>query len=455
MQHSQSYRTRRFFNWFPLGLTYALLYMGRYNLTVSQTALGDLMTKADFGAIFGAGAWVYALAFLVNGPLTDKIGGKRAMLIGALGACLANLGMGLYISHVLSLPDPASAPLRLVFSILYGVNMYFQSYGAVAIVKVNAHWFHVRERGTFSGIFGIMISTGLFLAFDVCDRILRFVQSTGMTGPEATRWVFYAPAILLAAFFILESLLLADRPSEAGYADFDTGDASSGEGEEQPPVFDVLRKILTNPVILTIALVEFCTGVIRNGVMHWFKIFAKEHIKAGNVEGWKFVNDNWGLMLMVAGILGGVFAGLVSDKFFQSRRAPAAGFLYAAAFVATLAMYPFLENGWALGFIVFVMSICVIGTHGLLSGTATMDFGGRKGAATAVGVIDGFVYLGTGLQSLALGYITSRDWSLWPVFLAPFSLLGFILLTRIWHAKPMARKPRMPPEVAAAVAGND
>ncbi|HNS72622.1 MAG TPA: MFS transporter, partial [bacterium] len=78
--HSSAYRWRRFLNWFPLGLTYAFLYMGRYNLTVSKNALGELMTKADFGAIFGAGTLTYAFAFLINGPLTDRIGGKRAML---------------------------------------------------------------------------------------------------------------------------------------------------------------------------------------------------------------------------------------------------------------------------------------------------------------------------------------------------------------------------------------
>jgi len=319
--HSSEFRTRRFLNWFPLGLTYALLYMGRYNLTVSQTALGDLMPKADFGAIFGVGAWVYAIAFLINGPITDRIGGKKGMLIGALGACVSNLLMGFYIQHVLALPDPAAAPLKGVFTLLYGLNMYFQSYGAVAIVKVNAHWFHVRERGVFSGIFGVMISTGLFLAFDVNERILHYFQAHGVPGVEATRWVFFAPALLLAAFFLLEAVLLKDVPSQAGFKDFDTGDASSGEEESQPPIFDVLRKILTHPVILVIALVEFCTGVIRNGVMHWFKIFAKEHIKAGMTGGWTYANDNWGLMLMVAGIVGGMFAGIVSDKFFQSRRA--------------------------------------------------------------------------------------------------------------------------------------
>jgi OPA family glycerol-3-phosphate transporter-like MFS transporter len=89
-----------------------------------------------------------------------------------------------------------------------------------------------------------------------------------------------------------------------------------------------------------------------------------------------------------------------------------------------------------LGLAVFMVSLCVIGTHGLLSGTATMDFGGRKAAATAVGVIDGFVYLGTAVQSFALGYITSWNWHFWPVFLAPFALVGFGLCLRIWRAVP-------------------
>ena len=93
-------------------------------------------------------------------------------------------------------------------------------------------------------------------------------------------------------------------------------------------------------------------------------------------------------------------------------------------------------NPLVLGALAFFISLCVIGSHGLLSGTATMDFGGKKGTATAVGVIDGAVYLGTGIQSFALGYLTSKDWSLWPVFLLPFAVIGFYFCTRIWHAKP-------------------
>ena len=95
---------------------------------------------------------------------------------------------------------------------------------------------------------------------------------------------------------------------------------------------------------------------------------------------------------------------------------------------------------WVLGVLVFMMSLCVIGTHGLLSGTATMDFGGRKGAATTVGIIDGFVYLGTAVQSIALGFLTTENWGYWPWFLLPFAIIGFLLTLRIWNAKPGGSK---------------
>jgi len=439
IQHSKAYKTRRFLNWFPLGLTYALLYMGRYNLTVSKNALGDLMTKAEFGEIFGIGAVVYAFSFLVNGPLVDRIGGKKGILIGAAGSAVMNLLMGGYLYYILGTPNPADQPLLGVFIVMYAINMYFQSYGAVSIVKVNANWFHVNERGTFSGIFGIMISTGIFLAFDVSGMILAspLVEGMGFNGGNAIWWVFFSPAVLLSIMFVIETFLLKDQPGQAGHEDFDTGDASSGEDmNARIPTLVLLKRILTNPIILIIAGIEFCTGILRNGVMHWFPIYAKEQVAAGLDGGWQFMLNHWGLLLMIAGIIGGNVAGIVSDKLFQSRRGPSAGFLYGILGVSTLIMIFALANGWILGAIVFIMSVAVIGTHGLLSGTATMDFGGRKGAATTVGIIDGFVYLGTGVQSISLGFITSKDWSYWPIFLFPFSVIGFLLLLKIWNAKP-------------------
>ena len=76
-----------------------------------------------------------------------------------------------------------------------------------------------------------------------------------------------------------------------------------------------------------------------------------------------------------------------------------------------------------------------------MSGTATADFGGRKAAATATGVADGFSKLGSSFQEVVLGAIIMKDtWAYWPGFLIPFTLLGLFFAVKIWRELPAATK---------------
>ena len=73
----------------------------------------------------------------------------------------------------------------------------------------------------------------------------------------------------------------------------------------------------------------------------------------------------------------------------------------------------------------------------------TADFGGRKATATASGIVDGCVYLGSSIQSLLVGYLTSNTawgWHWWPLVLLPAAFLGGIMAWRIWHELPAATK---------------
>lgn len=136
----------------------------------------------------------------------------------------------------------------------------------------------------------------------------------------------------------------------------------------------------------------------------------------------------------------------VKDPAYKARKEGGFAPVMRAGDIRELKASPSLSlSPYLLGVVVFLISLCVIGTHGLLSGTATMDFGGKKGAATAVAMIDGFVYLGTALQSFALGKITSHDWAYWPWFLAPFALIGFLLSLRIWNARPSGASAHLHP----------
>jgi len=109
--HSPEFLRRRVQNWLPIGICYAFLYMGRYNLTVAKDAFGERMDNTDFATIFAVGTWVYGLSFLINGPLTDKFGGRATILVGAVGAAVANLLMGLLTHMKIEAPTCTSRAL--------------------------------------------------------------------------------------------------------------------------------------------------------------------------------------------------------------------------------------------------------------------------------------------------------------------------------------------------------
>src|SRR5262245_12318801 len=211
--HTPEFLHRRTLNWVPLGLTYAFLYMGRYNMAVLKDVQG--ISQHDFGNIDAWGSLVYGLSFLLNGPLTDRLGGRRTILISASGALAANALIGvLWIGGVI---DGSST---MLLTLLYVINMYFQSFGAVSIVKVNASWFHLRERGTFGGIFGILISLGLYFAYDwgrwiasvACPACLAHVErhTAAPTGAElqSLAWLFLIPAAIVGVFWGLSFALV-------------------------------------------------------------------------------------------------------------------------------------------------------------------------------------------------------------------------------------------------------
>ncbi len=420
MGHSDAFLRRRVFNWLPVGLSYAMLYMGRYNLNAT---VGTLFTKLEFSNIYGIGALVYGLSFIINGPITDRLGGRNTILLSTVGASLANAVLGFTIAR----HTGTGAALVPMATIVYAVNMYFQSFGAVAIVKVNSSWFHLKERGTFGGIFGILIALGLYFAYDLAPQIGR---TFGLA------WGFYVPAILLAGFAIVDALVVRDTPGEAGHRDFALGDATE-EGPRLSPMH-VAARMLSNPALLTIIAIEFCSGYLRNGVLQYYKPFANELGRKSD-----FVLLHWGLLNCMAGIMGSMVAGVISDRVFGSRRGPVAAVLYGVMCVGTLLMFPTLSFA-LVGPVVVMMTLAIIGVHGMLSGTASMDFGGSKNTGIAVGIIDGFVYFGTATVAFVMGRILPRDasahdvanWWVWPAAMLPVAVVGLLLSARIWNARP-------------------
>jgi len=465
-RHGGWFVTRRFINWLPLGMTYAFLCMGRFNLNVAQGALGPLMPNQDFGIIFAVGNWTYALSFLVNGPLIDKkIGGKNGIMIAALGASLANIALG--ILTWLILVKHLKVNITVAFSLVYAVNMYFQSYGAMSIIKVKAYWFHVRERGVFGAIFGTFISAGAYFAFDWSSAVVSMTRANAPDGflkriflsagstVDATWAVFFVPAIILIFWLLLDWWLIKDAPEGAGFPHLDTCDASSGQMHVEFSVLDLLKKIFASRLMIFIACVELTSGVFRYSIWTWYLPFSKGVQQTGA----EFFAQHWGWFICIFGIIGGFAGGILSDRVFQSRRGPPAAILCGLVLILSILMAGFLFSapqlvGWSSVLIVMAS----IGITSLMSGTAATDFGGRKATATCSGIVDGFAYLGSGLQAICIGFLVPdktarvsgqfvpyfhfipRDWRWWPVFIVPFALIGGGIAVWIWHELPAATR---------------
>ena len=420
-RHSLAFRRRRFANWFPLGLTYACFYMGRYNFNVAKGVIGATYhyDKAQMGIIATAGFWTYAASVLLNGPLADRFGGRRAILLGALGACALNLLIG-----GLFLPGMAFSVLAGM-SVLYAANMYFQSFGALSVVKVNSAWFHVRERGVLGGFFGAMISLGYALALITCGKILKAFPL----------WcVFAIPAAVILVMFGVDLFLVRDRPSDAGHSDFSTGDEQHGDDTAGKLGFaETMKRVLAHRVIRILMVAEFCTGLVRQGLLLYFTEFLSEvhGVKPGTPL---FDVASWGIT--IGGIAGAFVCGFLSDYLFQSRRAPVA-FLFYLGQVVALTVLGFAGSPLFAAVMIGVSCMWIFGVHGMLSGTASMDFGGRRAAATAAGLLDGVQYLGSGLVGFGLGWLLDTyHWKIWPYALIPFSLVGAALMLLLWNARP-------------------
>ena len=319
-------------------------------------------------------------------------------------------------------------------SFLYALNMYFQSFGAVSIVKVNASWFHVRERGQLGGIFGILISLGIYFAYD-WSRLHR-------QGGAHLLGVLRAGGDP-RAFVVLDFFVIRDTPGDTGHPDFDTADASSGDtGPAAGARARCSRRCSRNPVILTILCIEFCSGFLRNAIMQWYPKFAK-----ATGIGDAFVAANWGMLLCVAGITGGMFAGVISDRVFDSRRGPVSAVLYARHVPGR--RRPRSSCSTAGAGLDGHLHVPVRHRrarhavrhrqHGLRRQEERGRGGGHHRRRRVRGHRPPVAAARAASSPRAMRRRSPANWCNWPMALLPLSFLGLLLATRVWNARPQPK----------------
>lgn len=431
--YSPGFRARRGLNWGIIGLLYASYYMCRYNF---RFATPGLVAEFGFTAFQITGmlsAWsiAYGTGQLINGLLTDRIGGKTAMLIGAVGTIAINLIFGF----------ASFAGTFATFGVIWLMNGYLQSFGAPGMIKINAAWFRRTERGTFAGIFGFMIQMGQFAINNLAPVILAgFTIGTWVVAKDDWHYLFRLPPLVVATAAILLALFVKNTPEEAGYPGSIESGIQESETSSRASIRESFLMIFAHPLIWFYAVAYACTGAVRNSSDQLMILYFHDQLKLNMADKPAAVLWTVNLMPLVA-VLGSFSAGIISDKLFKGHRSPVAMTLYfiesaviltAAMVVATGIVGP-SAFGIFIGCLFLVLvALTANSTHAIVGTAAPMDIGGRKMAGFASGVIDSFQYYGTAIALPFTGWmIDHHGWGVWYPIMASFGAIGGVAMLMV------------------------
>ena len=424
------FRPRRGLNWGVVGLMYTSYYLCRYNLTLANKAIADEFhfTKADMSSIISAQLFAYACGQIINGLLTDKLGGKRAMLIGAVGTVVMNLLFG----------AASFWGMLWLFVVLRGLDGYSQAFGSPGFIKINAAWFSQTERGTFAGIFGFMINLGRLGIFKLGPALLAGFTFLGMwqVPPLHWRWLFWIPAGVASLVAVVLALVVKDTPEEAGFHGVHKGESDHDDADIRGEITTVFKQIVTNRVVWIIAAAYSCTGAVRQSIDQWFPRYLQE-VQHLDMKSTAF--QITGFLIPFVASAGSLLSGYISDTVFQGRRAPVAAWVYGLE-VGVILVAAQAHSTAAIVTSFIMISFTANATHSLLGPAAAMDIGGRKMAGFASGVIDSFQYFGAAIALKVLGWVLdATGWTYFFYYMVPFGIIGGFLMYSIAHRRSLKK----------------
>jgi OPA family glycerol-3-phosphate transporter-like MFS transporter len=425
-QYPPGFRPRRGLNWVILGLMYASFYMCRYNFRWAAPGM-----EREFGfhhsqitGILSAWSIAYGFGQLINGLLADRIGGRSSMLIGAAGTIVINLIYGF----------ASFAGTFSTFALIWLMNGYFQSFGAPGMIKINAAWFNREERGTFAGIFGLMIQMGQVAINNLAPLLLAGFSIGVWTAAKGDwHWLFRLPPLLVAFMAVLVAIIPKETPDAAGFPGL-IHDEHTSDTSARTSIKESFVTVFKHPLVWWYALAYACTGSVRHSSDQLSVLYFEKQLglDMNHPPPTVFLTLGFGVPLLA--VVGSFVSGWVSDKFFKGQRSPVAMALYFGQSVfigiCALVIHTGAVSRTAGGILLGCAFLCLISllvnsTHSLVGAAAPMDIGGKKMAGFASGVIDSFQYFGAAITLPVTGWLLDKyGWGTWYPSMACFGIIG-------------------------------
>ncbi|BFO04309.1 MFS transporter [Pseudomonas guariconensis] len=411
-------------------LAYAAFYFTRKAFSVAKLGIAedptftlDKAAMANLDALYLA---AYAVGQFAWGVFADRYGTRVVVLGGLVVSALAALAMGTF----------ATLPIFASCMVIQGLA---QSTGWSGLCKNIGSFFATRERGRVLGYwstcyaFGGLVATPFagWWAYQIShDWRMAFVSSAGVV-------------IVVAVLFFL---LQRNRPQDVGLPAVEAQVQPTGRDDVlRENYWTALRKVLANRTVLVLGMAYFLLKPARYAILMWGPVIVYERMPSIGKVASAIVPSAF----EVAGLVGPILIGIVSDKLFGARRMPACVLSLMALTLWLILFVPTMQSGniYLVVGLLFMMGVTLYGPDSMISGAAAIDFGTSESAGTATGFVNGCGSVGAILGGLLPGYFDTI--TVFFVFTGA-ALLASLLLVPFWNSRPANQAADAQPLAAPA-----
>jgi len=395
---------------------YAVFYLTRKNFDYIMPALiNDLhFSKSDLGLISTIFYIMYGVSKFISGVMSDKSNPRYFMAVGLIITGICNIFFGFGTS-------------LWFLTTIWMVNAFFQGWGWPPCGRLLTHWYSLKERGFWWGLWNTSHNLG--------GGLIPIIA-----GALAVHWGWRSAMVVPGVISIVMGLFIINRlrdvPETEGLPTIEDYKKDYPEGSCTPthaktPVKEILVKyILCNKYMWLLAASFVLVYIVRTAINDWSSLFLTEH---GN----GLMRANTAVSFFEAGgFAGSLAAGIISDRLFSGRRGPVNLIFSIGILIAVLAFW--YTSGW--GFIanatcLFAIGFLIFGPQMMIA-IAAAELSHREAAGTSTGFVNLFAYLGAALSGYPIGYITQHfGWSWFFITLTACALGAVLILATMWNAK--------------------
>ncbi len=416
-KNDQLYRYWQIRILYSLTFGYAAFYLVRQNFNFALPVLVDEYgyTRTELGYIAAVWQVIYGIGKFLNGYISDRSNARKFMSLGLLGSALTCLLMGFGNGY-------------WFFTILWALNAWVQSMGWPPVAKLLPRWFAPTELGTVWGIANVSHQVGGAVIAILSGFIIP------LYGWQS---LFILPALfsLMMGCFLYERL--RDTPKSLGLESIEvhrkliSKEEEIDEDENDISLLAVIRSLVKSKNLWYVCLGNMFLYTVRMGVLTWAPTFLKES------KGAEFITSGLQVAAFdIAGMIGGITAGWLSDKVFKGRRGPVSFFFMVALVFALIYFWTIPAGHHYLNAIAMVFVGFFVYGPQVLVGVAAADFASKKTVGMAVGVTGTFAYIGSALSGIIVGWLADNyGWNASFIFFIGAAILSCLCFAMTWSAR--------------------